>query len=110
MTYSVGDSIEFELAPDGYCSRWTFNGFKDRGATNKWLQGKVAYVTPTSYGKYEMIVIADNGDRYRFEINGRTGYPSQGLRLLHSVRGPRTRLVERTDPVSKSRYWATEER
>lgn len=110
--YHVDDAIEFELAPDGFCSRWTYNGRNDRGSTGKWCAARVTEVRSLSYGNIEVVAETDAGDLYHFEIisyAGSYGYPSRGIRLVaaRKLEG-KVRLVERTDPGSKARYYATE--
>lgn len=110
-TYAIGDAFEFELAPDGYCSRWTFNGKVDRGATDRWQRAVVEQVVSLMFGRVEVVAETQAGDRYHFEVatyGGAYGYPSCGLRLVTTARASgKVRLVERTDPVAKTRYYAT---
>lgn len=99
-----GDEIEFELGPDGFCSRWTENGYHDRGPTNHWRR---AIVIRRLHKNTCLPFTArtGTGDEYTFK----SGYPMRGLRLISSneiVAG--VRLVEKIDPVTKKPYYATE--
>jgi len=105
--FCIGDTVEFELAPDGFNSRWPHNGRIDRGQTGKWMRGKVTSIEYQSLGGVMHTVETETKDIYRFLIMYYGGYPASGLRLVRSAKsGGKFRLVERVDKGSKNRYYA----
>lgn len=107
-----GDTIEFEVAPDGFNSRWTHNGNTDRGATGKWLKGKIIAAVPRSFHDTLYTVETRSKDTYYFELSDHLssayyGYPLIGIRKISASPKPGSCcLVEREG--SDGYYYATE--
>lgn len=107
MTYQVGDVIEFELAPDGFNSRWNAGGRTDRGRTGKWMRGQVTSIEYQEIGGVMHTVETEAKDIYHFLVMYHGGYPERGLRLVRTVKTEgKFRIVERIDKGSKNRYYA----
>jgi len=110
-TYQVGDTIEFELAPDRFNSRWNAGGRYDRGATGEWREAKIVSTRMTSLGETELKAETADGDVYCFRLTDYAGYPHHGIRLVRKSRPDgKLRLVDRTDPIAKTRFYATTDR
>jgi hypothetical protein len=114
MILQTGDVIEFELAPDGFNSRWNAGGVQDRGATGNWRRAKVTSIEQQEFGRSIVVAKTVAGDIYRFylaDVGYIRKYPMRGLRLIKRAEPDgKLRLVDRIDPVSKARYYATTDR
>lgn len=108
MRFDVGDTVEFELGPDGFNSRYPQHGpgrdKTDRGATGKWLRGTVVTIErdkDTGINAYKVEAIS--GDIYYFDSPGELYYPKSAIRLVSKLKSGKIRMVD------KGGHWVTEE-
>ena len=98
--FGIGDTIEFELAPDGANSRYSVRGKQDRGATDKWRKGRV---TAIEYSQFtwdpDKYTVDADGDTYHFYIGlGLTAaYPLTAIRRVSKLKTGTVRLVDKGD-------------
>lgn len=105
--FGLHDIVEFELAPDGFNSRYTSHGKRDRGVSGTWLSGEVIEVEHArlAWTPDKFVVRTKNGDLYTFYVGIGTSaaYPLSAIRLVSKLKSGKIRMVD------KGGHWVTEE-